>query len=119
MNSRRSIYWLRGYGALARTDYKGGAAARGLRADPARSQLGRRDPPAVHLGNREHGGNGKNLRQPRFALAGCGRTAESDDPPYSWEGGRSNSSDQTVRMRGLGALAHVSRYEADTCWNKS
>lgn len=22
MNSRRSIYWLRGYGALARTDYK-------------------------------------------------------------------------------------------------
>ena len=71
MNSRRSIYWLRGYGALARTDYKE-VPPRGLRADPARSQLGRRDRPAVHLGNREHGGNGKHLRQARhFALAGC------------------------------------------------
>jgi len=57
---------------LARTDYKE-VPPRVDYADRARSQPGRRDHPAVHLGNREHGGNGKHFRQARhFALAGCG-----------------------------------------------
>ena len=72
MNSRRSIYWLRGYGALARTDYKEVPP----RVDYALTPLGRSLADAIvplcHLGNREHGGNGKHLRQARhFALAGC------------------------------------------------